>query len=83
MGFHTPNVCLYSGLIADIWDPNTRGKAMGFFTLAPFAGPSLGPTVSGFMSVAGVSWRWVYWLLAMFAGACGLMMFLTVPETFT
>lgn len=71
-----------SALISDIWDPNTRGKAMGFFTLAPFAGPSLGPTVSGFMAVGGVTWRWVYYLLAIFAGACGLLFFLTVPETF-
>jgi hypothetical protein len=28
---------------------------MAVFTLAPFAGPSLGPTVAGFMAVAGLS----------------------------
>ena len=41
---------------------------MALFTLAPFAGPSFSPTVSGFMSVAGVSWRWVFWVLTLFAG---------------
>lgn len=69
--------------MSDIWDPNTRGKALGFFTLAPFAGPSLGPTVSGFMAVSGVSWRWVFWVLTFFAGACTVLIALTLPETFT
>ncbi|KAI0749843.1 MFS general substrate transporter [Daedaleopsis nitida] len=69
-------------VIADIWDPDTRGKALALFTLAPFAGPSLGPTVTGFMSVAGVSWRWSFWLLTMFAGACLFFIVFTMPETF-
>lgn len=68
--------------MADIWDPATRGKAFALFTLAPFAGPSLGPTVSGFMAVSGVSWRWVYWVMTIFAGACAVMILFTMPETF-
>ncbi|TFK80170.1 MFS general substrate transporter [Polyporus arcularius HHB13444] len=69
-------------VISDIWDANTRGKALAVFTLAPFAGPSLGPTVSGWMSVAGVSWRWVFWLLTCFAGFLSVLVLLTLPETF-
>ncbi|KAI0776897.1 MFS general substrate transporter [Trametes elegans] len=69
-------------VMSDIWDADTRGKALAWFTLAPFAGPTLGPTVSGFMAVAGVSWRWVYWLLTFFAGACFIATLLTLPETF-
>lgn len=68
--------------MGDIWDAKTRGKALALFTLAPFAGPSLGPAVSGFMAVSGVSWRWVYWVMAIFAGICfGLILF-TLPETY-
>lgn len=52
------------------------------FTLAPFAGPSIGPTVSGWMGVAGVSWRWVFWLLTFFAAFLLVITFLTLPETF-
>lgn len=48
------------------WDADTRGKALAIFTLAPFAGPALGPTVAGYMSVAGVSWRWLFWVLTIF-----------------
>jgi MFS family permease len=65
-----------------MWDPNTRGKALAIFTLGPFAGPALGPISSGFMSVAGVSWRWTYWLMTIFAGVCTIVVALTVPETY-
>lgn len=69
-------------MIGDIWDADTRGKALSLFTLAPFAGPSLGPTVSGFMNVAGVSWRWVYWLQTIFAGVCLAFIVVFLPETY-
>lgn len=32
-------------LIADIWDVKMRGRALGIFTLAPFAGPALGSSI--------------------------------------
>ncbi|KAI0674023.1 MFS general substrate transporter [Trametes maxima] len=68
-------------VMSDVWDADTRGKAMAIFALAPFAGPTLGPTISGFMDVAGVSWRWVFWLLTLFAGTCLVLIVLTLPET--
>jgi len=40
-------------LIADIWDQDRRGIALAFFSLAPFAGPAIGPIVGGFMAAAG------------------------------
>ncbi|EIW63711.1 MFS general substrate transporter [Trametes versicolor FP-101664 SS1] len=69
-------------VMSDVWDADTRGKAMALFALAPFAGPTIGPTVSGFMAVAGVSWRWVFWLLTMFAGTCLVLVIFTLPETY-
>jgi multidrug resistance protein len=46
-------------LLADIWDNDHRGQSMAIFALAPFAGPSLGPIVGGFISVTGtVSWAY-------------------------
>ncbi|KAI5835231.1 MFS general substrate transporter [Schizophyllum commune Tattone D] len=69
-------------LVSDIWNAKIRGKAMAVFTLAPFAGPALGPTVAGYMNVAGVSWRWLFWLLTIFAGTCWLIILFTIPETF-
>ncbi|TFL06776.1 major facilitator superfamily domain-containing protein [Pterulicium gracile] len=69
-------------LISDLWDARTRGKALALFTLAPFAGPALGPTVAGYINVSGTSWRWVFWILSIFAGVCFLMIVFTVPETY-
>jgi multidrug resistance protein len=40
-------------LLADIWDGDHRGQAMSIFSLAPFAGPSIGPIVAGFIQVSG------------------------------
>lgn len=73
---------IHRALIADIWDIDTRGKALAIYSLAPFAGPSLGPTVGGYMQVAGVPWRWTFWLLTFFAGACFIAVYFTIPETY-
>jgi len=34
------------------------------------------------MAVAGVSWRWGFWVLTMFAGLCLALIFFTTPETY-
>ncbi|KAJ6519702.1 major facilitator superfamily domain-containing protein [Mycena sanguinolenta] len=70
------------GVISDIWDSGTRGKALALFTLAPFAGPTIGPTVAGFIATSGTDFRWVFWLLAIFAGVCSLLILFTLPETY-
>jgi multidrug resistance protein len=69
-------------LISDIWDPSTRGTALAAFTLGPFAGPALGPAVAGFIVVAGLSWRWLFWVMSIFAGVCTLQIIFTIPETY-
>jgi multidrug resistance protein len=71
-----------AGVIADIWEPKTRGTATAVFTLAPFAGPALAPAASGFMAVAGLSWRWLFWVMSIFAAVCWLQILFTLPETY-
>lgn len=70
-------------LMGDIWDQRTRGKAVALFTLAPFAGPALGPVVGGFIGVSpSASWRWLFWVLTIFAGVCLVFIAFTLPETY-
>ncbi|KAG9314264.1 major facilitator superfamily domain-containing protein [Chiua virens] len=69
-------------LISDIWGPKERGAALAIFTVAPFAGPAIGPVVGGYLYQAGVSWRWTFWILVIFSGVCLLQIVFTVPETF-
>ena len=89
---------LFRGVVSDIWDAKTRGKAMLIFAVSPFAGPALGPVVSGWMAVGGASWRWLFWVLTIFvslflrlndhcsrhaqAGFCLVVSFFTLPETY-
>ncbi|CAA7259940.1 unnamed protein product [Cyclocybe aegerita] len=68
-------------LIADIWDAGMRGKALAVFTVAPFAGPALGPTAAGFIG-DHISWRWLFWILAAFAAVCEILIIFTIPETY-
>ncbi|KAF5323409.1 hypothetical protein D9611_005791 [Ephemerocybe angulata] len=68
-------------LISDIWDAETRGKALAIFTVAPFAGPALGPTVAGFIG-GNTSWRYLFWVLTGFTGFCFILIIFTVPETY-
>ncbi len=70
------------GVIADLWDAKTRGIALSIFSLAPFAGPALGPIVSGFIEVSNVNWRWLFWVCTIFSGACLVLVVLFLPETF-
>ncbi|KAF8140369.1 major facilitator superfamily domain-containing protein [Boletus edulis] len=69
-------------MISDIWGPKERGAALAIFTVAPFAGPGIGPIVGGYLYQAGVSWRWAFWIISIFAGVCWLQIILTVPETY-
>lgn len=70
-------------LISDIWDAKERGTALAIFTVAPFAGPGIGPVVSGYVVLAGISWRWLFWILTIFAGVCWLQIVFTIPETYS
>ncbi|KAF8900698.1 MFS polyamine transporter [Gymnopilus junonius] len=66
------------GLIADIWSAKGRGPATSLFTAAVFIGPVIGPIVSGYQA----SWRWVFWVMFIFAGLCTLIMIPSLPETY-
>ena len=46
------------------------------------AGPDLAPICSGFMQVTGTSFRWIFWVLTIFAGACGIGIIFLLPETY-
>ncbi|KAL2819053.1 MFS general substrate transporter [Aspergillus cavernicola] len=74
-----PNAVL-GGLYSDIYDdPDRRGKAMAIFMFTAIAGPMAGPLVSGFTVL--LSWRWVFWVALMTAGA-GVPFILLLPETY-
>ncbi|KAK4056904.1 hypothetical protein OIO90_002154 [Microbotryomycetes sp. JL221] len=70
------------GVIADLWDADRRGDALAIFALMPFAGPAIAPIISGYLEFAGVSWRWIFWILTIFAGVCFVGIVFLLPETY-
>ncbi|KAI0051196.1 MFS polyamine transporter [Auriscalpium vulgare] len=70
------------GFMADIWDPINRGIATTVFAAACFLGPAIGPVVGGYITVSSLGWRWVFWVMMIFAGACTVLAFFCLPETY-
>ncbi|KAG6853761.1 hypothetical protein C0991_001591 [Blastosporella zonata] len=70
------------GVIADIWSAAGRGPATSLFTASVFLGPVIGPIVSGYLIESHLTWRWVFWVMMIFAGSCTVFVIFTIPETY-
>ncbi|KAF8863482.1 MFS general substrate transporter [Acephala macrosclerotiorum] len=73
-------VALANAVIADIATSAERGIYIGITSSATILAPSLGPILGGILSqYAG--WKWIFWFLAILAGAFFIPMLLFMPET--
>ncbi len=61
-------------ILASVFPPAQRGRAMGIIVGCVYLGLSLGPVLSGFM-VTHLGWRWIFYLAILIEIAC---LFLTV-----
>ncbi|KAK6460739.1 A Q resistance multidrug resistance transporter [Scheffersomyces coipomensis] len=69
-----------AGTIADLFSPQNRGNAMGYYYLGPLCGPFFAPILGGVVAQVW-GWRATQWLLVIFSGCnCVLIVFL-LPET--
>ncbi|GAA6059322.1 hypothetical protein JCM10212_005902 [Sporobolomyces blumeae] len=68
------------GIISDVFSPSERGLGLSVFSLAPFAGPVLGPIVGNFIGVS-TDWRWIFYILIIFSFVMWLLGFAS-PETY-
>ncbi|RDW82446.1 MFS general substrate transporter-7 [Coleophoma cylindrospora] len=55
-------ITLGSGVIADLYTAEARGKASAIFSLGPLFGPVVGPICGGFISQRA-GWRWAFWVV--------------------
>lgn len=60
-------------------DEKKRGRALGVFAAAQAVGMSAGPAVGGLV-LAGLGWRWVFWLSVPFATAAFVAGWLALPR---
>ncbi|CAM1501487.1 Fc.00g034710.m01.CDS01 [Cosmosporella sp. VM-42] len=70
-----------SGTISDMFPVEERGKAMAVWAMGPLLGPCIGPVAGGYM-IEAVGWRWVFWLIAICAGAVSVLCFFVATETY-
>ncbi|KAI1431316.1 MFS general substrate transporter [Xylaria sp. CBS 124048] len=77
----SPVECLPSATIAEIFFLHERAFRIGIYTLLLLGGKNLVPLVSAvIINLRG--WRWVFWVVAIVVGFCGVLLFFFVPETF-
>jgi multidrug resistance protein len=69
------------GTVGDMFARNQMQTAMSVFTLAPLAGPSMGPLIGGFINTY-TTWRWTHYVMLIWAGVLLVTIFLFVPETY-
>merc|ERR1712000_406520 len=77
----SPVECLPSATIAEIFFLHERAFRIGIYTLLLLGGKNLVPLVSAAI-IERLEWRWVFWIVAMVVGFCGVLLFFFVPETF-
>lgn len=67
------------GVIADLWEVDTRGNALGLFSTLTWLGTSLGPVIGGAAELES-GWQWSFFVLLIVGGASAVLMFF-IPET--
>ena len=68
-------------MIADVFPPNERGKAMGYFGMTIVVGPAIGPTLGGFLTHT-LGWRSIF-TVNIPVGVVGILMATAIlkPDT--
>ncbi|KAL7921816.1 major facilitator superfamily domain-containing protein [Trichoderma austrokoningii] len=69
-----------AGTIADIWESQERGRAMGIFYLGPLLAPLIAPIVGGALAQA-FGWKATMWFLAIYGLVILAMLIFLLPET--
>lgn len=69
-----------SVVIGDLYPPETRGRALGWFMSGILVGPSVAPLLGGVV-ITHTTWRVIFWILAAMALAAVVMVLLLLPET--
>lgn len=79
--FGVTPVTIGGGTIADMIKPEHRGAVMALWAIGPLLGPVIGPVAGGYLS-ASLGWRWVFWIIAIAAGAFTILCAVFTRETY-
>ncbi|KAJ4159561.1 uncharacterized protein LMH87_008459 [Akanthomyces muscarius] len=71
-----------AGTVADLWEPQDRGRAMGIFSLGPMLGPLTAPIIGAALD-SRWGWRSTQWFLVIYGLVVWTAMLVLLPETLT
>lgn len=71
-----------SGIIADCFSLEQRGKAMSIFCFGIYFGPLLGPVIGGALTTTSLTWRAAFWFCTAYAAMTFLLVAFFLPETY-
>ncbi|KAH8671539.1 major facilitator superfamily domain-containing protein [Xylariales sp. PMI_506] len=74
-------ITIGSGSIADMMPVEQRARAMSAWAMGPLLGPCIGPIAGGYL-IQAAGWRWVFWLIAILAGALIPFSWFFLQETY-
>ncbi|PIA96005.1 putative transporter [Cercospora beticola] len=70
-------ISLGGAYVADLIDPEDRGRAMNVWNIGPVLAPIAGPIIGGYITLT-IGWRWTYGLGSIWLFMC----FALLPETY-
>ncbi|KAK2042153.1 major facilitator superfamily transporter [Colletotrichum somersetense] len=70
-----------SGILADCWRPEERGKGLAFMQFTPVMGLAIGPILGGYISQYA-TWRWAFWLVVIVNLTVQLVALFFLRETY-
>ncbi|KAE9976393.1 hypothetical protein EG327_008146 [Venturia inaequalis] len=74
-------LALGGGILADTFDADHRGQAIGIYSVCPLLGPAVGPVAGGFIT-ENTTWRWVFWSTTIFCALVQITGLLFLQETY-
>lgn len=69
------------GTVGDLFNRHELQAPMILWSLTPFCGPAIGPTIGGFINYF-TSWRWTYYVLIIWDFVMLVAIVCLVPETY-
>jgi multidrug resistance protein len=70
-----------SGILADCWRPEERGKGLSFYYIFSLLGPAIGPIIGGFV-MRYCNWRWIFYSTSLFDVVVQIVGLAVFPETY-
>lgn len=74
-------ITISGGTVVDMFTFDKRGLPMALFSSSVLLGPVIGPIYSSYLA-AYSNWRWILWVILIWAGIGTILIICTVPETY-